>query len=465
MAIPVHRLGQMAHKYLLWICFAMIAWTYARQTVEKQVLDPKSNVALVKMDAIEYYGYLPAILIYHDPGFSFLDRPFPKGHISNFWVKPHPSHRYTTRMTFGYAIIAAPGFLAGHLAAAILGFPQDGFSKPYLISIWIWTNLLLFVAFFHLYHLLLRNGISNTIAASVILMLALGTNLFNYATFETCMTHCFLFFLCTVLLNSTFSYYKKPTFANTFGIVVSLGMMALIRPTDIILILLPLGFGIHRLSQVSDRIKAIAGHWKWLLVAMGIVAIPFVLQLCYWKWATGNWFYDGYEGESFFFGKSHLLSYLFGWRKGWLLYTPIMAVAIAGLFLKPLRNMGYTWPVAIILLPTIWLHSCWWCWWFGGSFGARSMIDFHPILALPIAILLQKTMQLKWVFQLPAIAVFAFILKLNMHQTNQYQGGLLHWDSMTKAAYRAIFMKPAAPENFGSLLQAPDTEKAKRGEE
>ncbi len=450
--------------YCLLITLAVITFSYTQTTLERKALDPTNPTYLVKMDAIEYYGYLPAFIIYHDGGFGFLDKPFPPGYISNFWVKPHPTKRYTTRMTLGYAIMVSPGFIAGHLLAKATGAVQDGFTTPYLFGVWVWTLFLLIVAFFLIYKSMGIFHVNEYLRCATLLLLALGTNLLNYATFEACMTHSVNFFLCSLLLYASLKWYQTFRWKYAGFIGFSLGFITLIRPTDFILILIPICLGITQFSDFKNRLQQWRNHYRHVLLAIGVGAIPFIIQLIYWKWATGHFLYYGYEGEKFFFNHWLLPEYLFSYRKGWLLYTPIMLFALAGIFNKILRRNGYSWPVFLVILITVWLHSCWWCWWFGGSFGARSMIDFYPLLALPLAISLQYISQLKTGLRLVFICIIFFFCKLNLNQTGQYQGGLLHWDSMTKKAYWAIFFKSNPPKDFDKMLSPTDAEKAKKGE-
>ena len=47
--------------------------------------------------------------------------------------------------------------------------------------------------------------------------------------------------------------------------------------------------------------------------------------MLYWKHIMGTFFFYSYDQEGFFFGNSHVLDGLLSYRKGWFIYTPIMA--------------------------------------------------------------------------------------------------------------------------------------------
>ena len=63
------------------------------------------------------------------------------------------------------------------------------------------------------------------------------------------------------------------------------------------------------------------------------------------------------------------------------------------------------------------------------------------------------------------IILVAGLVTLNIFQMWQYRKTLIHWDSMTEEAYRAVFLSTVFPEDYQALLSSPDYEKAKKDEE
>jgi hypothetical protein len=195
-----------------------------------------------------------------------------------------------------------------------------------------------------------------------------------------------------------------------------------------------------------------------------LVCIP---QLLYWKYLTGNYFYYSYGDEKLLFTHPHVLQGLFGFRKGWLIYTPIMSFAVAGFFLikkdNPWRNC--IWIVTPIFIYIIY---CWWCWWYGGSYGSRPMVDIYALLGIPFAACIQHVVKLKW-YNVYLWSIIIFFISYNALQIMQYRTALLHYDSMTREAYFKILFRKEypvnTPETFIPLLKKPDYDAAKRGEE
>ena len=339
---------------------------------------------------------------------------------------------------------------------------RNGFSQPYRYGVLIST---LFYALFGLYFLrlvLLRFFESRTVTWTLIL-LALATNLYHYSTHESGMTHPHNFFLLSVAMflmlqwNQNFSIFK----ALLFGLVC--GLIVLVRPINLIL-LLPLPFFLQSVSNFGfwTSLKAslldFVGSKKFFIALLGGVLL-LSPQLIFWKLQSGSWLHYSYNDEGFFLGNPHLLDGLFSFRKGWLIYTPVMIFALIGwvLFMRQNKLLGWAGGIATMLF--LYVTFSWWCWWYGGGFSARTLIDIYPLLALGlaswIAWLFQQKIVMKYVFK----AVFVVFIGLNMFQTYQYKLSLIHWDSMNFQTYKAIFLKTRFPENYASLIAEPDYHK------
>lgn len=90
------------------------------------------------------------------------------------------------------------------------------------------------------------------------------------------------------------------------------------------------------------------------------------------------------------------------------------------------------------------------------------MIEYYPVLAIFLGVLAERILlwkKIKWAFALLAL----FFIMLTKRQMHQYHAGLMHWDSMTFDAYKAIFFNDKLPANYQELLKAPDYEAAKKG--
>ena len=124
----------------------------------------------------------------------------------------------------------------------------------------------------------------------------------------------------------------------------------------------------------------------------------------------------------------------------------------------------------------VYLVSAWWCWWYGGGFGMRALIQSYAVLAIPFATFLQFVFAPNYrKYYLNSIARYATIIALstfivlNIVQTYQYQiKSLIHYDSMTKEAYWYVFDKfyyvnGEDEQQHKALMVAPDYEAAMKG--
>ena len=121
----------------------------------------------------------------------------------------------------------------------------------------------------------------------------------------------------------------------------------------------------------------------------------------------------------------------------------------------------------LVILPlTIYLFSSWWCWWFGGGFGMRPMIDYYPLFIIPIG----QVLRVKLLFYKTLLTILLIsFTSLNLFQTLQKRKGVIHWDSMSKEAYWAFFFTPKMDtsrdwDQQKIFLKTPDYDKARKGE-
>ncbi|MBU0764380.1 MAG: hypothetical protein KJ607_06060, partial [Bacteroidetes bacterium] len=422
----------------------------------------KTN-GVIGSDVVSYYSYLPAILIHKDPRLSFLDNP-PADFNGVYWPGKAPNGNYVIKYSMGLAICYSPFFLLAHGAAHILGYDTQGFSAPYRFAVQISAVFYLILGL-----LLLRRLLSRHFAEKVVfftlLCILFGTNLFYYSSIEAAMTHAYTFSFIAAFLCLLDSWLEQITLPKTLLIGFLLGLITLIRPSDCIIIVFFFLWKITSLNDLKARVLMFIRHYPFILLMACMALLVWLPQMLYWKYVTGQYLYYSYgTGERFFFNNPQIIRGLIGFRKGWFIYTPVMAFAFIGIPFLLWRYKRYFIAILVFTLLNIYIVLSWWCWWYGGSFGLRAFIDSYCILAFPLAAFFS------WIFDRPKIIrgitylAFSFLIVLNLFQTHQYYGGKrLHWDSMTWEAYRASFGRWEKPEGFDRLLAHPDYDKAGQG--
>ena len=93
------------------------------------------------------------------------------------------------------------------------------------------------------------------------------------------------------------------------------------------------------------------------------------------------------------------------------------------------------------------------------------MIDFLPLVAFPIAAVLQYLSRQKVWLRAPAYTVIAFLCVWSVFMNKQYKSQIFHWDSMSKELFWSHFFIDHHVEGHRKMEDPPDYEAAKRNED
>ena len=424
-------------------------------------LDTWGKNKVIDNDVVSYYAYLPAGIIFHDLNFSFV-KDLPPGFSGKIWLGTAPNGKPILRMTMGLAILWLPFFLLAHLFSKVMGIEALGYSWPYSLSIFAATIFYLLIGLLFLRKILLKY-FSEIITGITLLLVVVATNLMFYTISEPGMSHVYSFSLITIFLYMTFKWVEQPTALSSLILGLLAGLIVLIRPVNGLVLVFPALLSINSFDEFYQRLIT---RWKFIALA-GLAAVLIAMpQLIYWKMQTDQLFFNSYMDQGrFYFANPHVLDGLFSFRKGWFIYTPVMLFSVAGLFFLKQYVKGFTMSVIVFLALFIYVIYSWWCWWYGGSFGARPMIDTYGLMAIPLAAFLAAFAKKSFWQQGVIGLLLVLMISLNQIQMNQYRTSLLHWDSMTRKAYFSIFLKKNWPEGYDKMIQIPDYDKALKGED
>ena len=419
---------------------------------------------VIEHDAHSYYAYLPAIFIYDDIKLeksSYQMEPY----YYLFWPAYSEDGKAYIKTTCGLSILYSPFFFLGHWTAPVLGFEQNGYSPPYKVFLIFGGLFYMLLGLDFVRRVLQHFKVSNLTIGIVILLLGLGTNLFCYGTQSATHTHVYNFFLVSVFVWITIKWHETKSFKNTAFIGLTLGLLSLIRPTNILLAIFFALYGVGSIKALIERIQLLLKLWWKVLIMMVFAVLVWTPQVWYWKGVLGEYLFFSYAGERFFFDSPEIWKGLFSFQKGWFIYTPIMLFAVAGLFVKTKMIQHMRLSIGVFMTIIIYITFSWWCWWYGGTFGQRPMIDFYCLMAIPLAAFVQFVLERKKWMKIGLASLAGFFIWLNILQTFQFEEGSLHHDAMTRKAYFAGFGKLEKVDKFYELLVYPDYEKARvRGE-
>jgi len=367
-----------ASRVSLYLVVAAMAIT---SLVQNDVFQGKANI--VKWDGYGYYAYLPAIFVYGDvEAYAFAEDHFENYEISGSiyqLMEVENGSRFPI-YNVGMAVVWTPGFLLAHGLVKATGMaPADGMSFPYQLSSVLTSLLIIFLGLFYLRRFLL-GFYEDRVVALVLFGTGLATNLFYYTTEGPDVTHMYLFsgyaiFLYAFgrLINAGDSDQRK--WIIRCGLLA--GLMCLIRSSEIVLFAIPAFYGL------KNRTTLLRNFWRTLPI-FGIALAVFSLQLIYYKVGTESWFQDGYAGLGFDWLSPHLYEGFIGYRRGWLVYTPLMTFALAGVFWLP---KAWRLPFIVFLIGNSYILFSWHIWWYGNTFGSRPVVQSYALLAFPLAAL------------------------------------------------------------------------------
>lgn len=427
--------------------------------------EQKGTEATISWDVSGYYHYLPAIFIYKDLKKqqykdSVLDKYQPTPIGNHYEAFLHSSGNYVMKYSIGQAVVFSPFFFAAHILAKPLGYEADGYSYPYNFAIGVGLLLIAIIGLFFLRKVLLT-FFSPLVTGVTLLLYVLATNYLEYAAITDAMTHNSLFTLYAFLLYLTIKFYDKPGWKYTLGIGFTVGLMTLIRPSEVLSAIIPVCWGLSSVERIRERILFFREHLSKLITAVLLAGAVISIQLIYWKYASGSWIVYSYQKEKYHLLHPYIAECLWQFRKGWLIYTPIMIFSIIGFYFLYKKYRSLFWVCLLFAFPFTYLCFSWEIWWYGGSIGQRAMVQSYPVLAIPFAATVEYFFNKKlWI--IPSIIIMLVFSYYNLWLTHQaHKGGLLDPENMTRAYWQKILFKYNVPAEARKLL---DTDEEYLGE-
>ncbi len=439
------------------LLFLIIMATFWYQLFSKRWLKKE----VIVWDVSIYYVYLPATFIYKDYSYCFtkdFSEPYAIWHTEDCKVVP-------AKMSMGMAMLYLPFFFAAHILAPYLGYAPDGYSQIYHLAINICTLTYFTIGLVYLRKWLKRYFSDITVAVSL-LLITIGTNLWYYAGEYTGLSHTYNFTLFILWIYILEKWLERPLWKYTVFLGLLTGIISLIRPTNTIIVIFFILWQVNSWKLLKSRIVFLLEQWHKILVMIVFTLLIWLPQMIYWHYTTGEWFFYSYGKERFFFKNPQIIKGLFSYRKGWFVYTPTMWISVIGMYFlfthKKLQNLG----LGIVIFMSIFIYVVfsWWCWWYGGCYGSRVMVDTYFFCVIPMACVVEQVVQSKkTVLRYSGLFIGAFLLFHSIFQTFQYNSSAIHYDSMNKTLYWKQFFKYKPIQGRDSLLTPPNYDSALKG--
>lgn len=395
-------------------------------------------------DGKGYYDYLPAMFIYKDLNFNYIDTlvtDLYNHKTYNIGINPQIDGKKINKYFIGTSVVQMPFFLVAHQVA--LNNPElaaDGYSVIYQEYVTYSAFFYLFLGLFFIRKLLRLRKVPLHWIAGLQLTVLFSSSLMHYASAEASFSHVysFAFVAAFAYLVTLYSQSGKSRDLDLAALVF--GIIVLIRPSNgLVLVFIPFLYDSFGLLA-SDIKRLFTKDLKQLFIAFLIAGLVIFIQPMVWYLQTGLYYVKPYSNETFDFTKFHLHDFLFSYQKGFFVYAPAFLVFIVlgsyG-FLKK-KNFWKTITFLLAFLLVTYVLSSWWVWFYGGSYGARVMIDYYSLIVVFASAAF--TLKSNWFKIIISVAILSFSY-ISIIQTYQYPRFILDWGEMNKEKFWKVFLK------------------------
>lgn len=416
-------------------------------------------VNILSWDVFGYYLYLPATFIYHDlrlADVSWVNHLIGQYQTTSTFYQATalPAGGWVMKYSMGMAVLNAPAFFVAHYISPVLGFSADGFSLPYQYA-WAISGLVYAAVGILMLRQILIGFFDEKTTIILLVIIVLATNYFQLTAFEGYLSHNYLFTLYTFIVWFTIRWHENQRGRYAVALGLSMGLAVLTRPSEAVCVVIPILWNVGGLQSLKQKWNLLRNNFKQVFLLAFSVTVAGLPQLLYWKYATGQWLFYSYinPGEGFDFCNPYLKEVLFSFRKGWLVYTPMMIFALAGFVALFKQNKLLFYGILSYFLINLYVVSGWSCWWYaGGSYSQRALLSSYVVLAIPLGYFFIQILTWKPWLRNAIYFIAILFLSLNLFQTWQWAHGIIDRTRMTKGYYFAIFGKTAATESDRKLL-------------
>jgi len=412
----------------------------------------------IAWDVLGYYMPLPATFIHNDPmlnSIDWLEKVNAEKELTGtlYMISTNEEGEPMYFFLFGMAMFYLPFFFSGNLFASLLDFPMDGFSAPYQYALVIGSIIYTLIGLIYL-RKILQSFFSDKITSIILLITVLSTNYIHHLTLKNLETVNVLFMLICITTWFTIKWHKEQKLKYLILIGTSITLLSMVKPSEILIVFIPLFWNIHSLETAKRKITLIAKYRYHFFITIGICILIASPQIIYWLIKTGTPFYDSYKnpGVGLDIYSPHILDTLFSYRKGWLLYTPVMVFYLLGFPLLLKNNKNIFFAISIYFLSSFYIISSWSEWWYGAGFSNRPLIAVYPVLAISFGYLLtflqKKGMRVKIGFGI----IILMLTFLNQFQWWQMKNYIIDPYRTTKAYYWSSFFNTSIVHEDKKLL-------------
>ncbi|MFA6260785.1 MAG: hypothetical protein WC760_04915 [Bacteroidia bacterium] len=401
----------------------------------------------ISWDVLGYHMYLPATLLHHDPllkDISWFEKARTERQLAGtaYMISTNQNGQPMYFFLMGMSLFYLPFFLLARLYDLLFGLAADPYSWHDQVILSAGFILITLVGLIYLRKILLQ-FYSDRITAIVLLVMLFATNCIHHLTIKNLETVNVLFTLGTLVMWNTIRWHQNRGSVYLYGMALCMMLMLLVKPSEFTIVLIPLFWNVTGFAALKIKLKGLISDrktWAWIAITAVILFFP---QLYYWHRMTGKWIHDSYinPGIGLDFLSPHIFNVLFSFRKGWLIYTPIMGIALLGFIPLYRQYRNLFWACLLYFLSSFYIIASWTEWWYGAAFSIRPLIVTYPVLALSMGAFLQWIgQQRRWLTYSTGLVMILFT-SLNLFQYWQYRHWMIDPYRTTWPYYKAIFLR------------------------
>jgi len=385
-------------------------------------------------EVFNHYSYLPAVFL-NGGSFRFTEAPN-RIDSSVVYKKPLPNCHS------GMAILQAPFFAAALLRCQLSDVPLQGGFAPLFASYVHWATLFYVLLGLWLLRAFLTVYFSDGAATATLFVCLFGTSLFYYTYTQSELPQAPVFFLYCAFLRVAQLWHNKPRLIYSALLGIILGLLSLIYFFEVYVVLFFVFWNVKRGADLKASLAQFKRRYKEVLVIFVAAIFTWIPQVVFNLQQTGACFYIPFPGEKIDFTnieKAYFL--LFSYCHGWITYSPLVLLAIVGIWLLPASQPVSRWLLVGVLLLVLACYGSLYDFEQGGYFGARRLSPAIAWLSLPLTAALSRIFALGRSGMLRALVVLLIFSGacLNMGQTYLVIQKRLDANTMTAEKYWNLF--------------------------
>ncbi len=358
---------------------------------------PAVTTRIYASDEVEYFAFLRSLVFDHDLSFENEYQYFhdagaggPGFHETFLGDRYTQAGRRLNFATIGPALLWAPFYGVGHLAAVVTGAPRDGYSQPYITAVaygsavYGWLAIFLSVA-------IAQQWFGRSLGAALTVLV--GTPLFFYMYIAPPFSHACATFAVTLSLWTWLQIRETWSLRGVLLLGLTVGLMANMRDQA----------GLFAIGPALDFARWAFKRGDWLravrlaLVGTAAVVIGYAPQLLASRAVNGHVGPHESISNKMSWSSPHAFGVLLDPAHGWLLWTPLALLSLAGLVAlaagrvrtsSPTSSPDGRW-LGVCLLAIaalqIYINGAVESWSVAGSFGHRRFVELSPLLVIGLA--------------------------------------------------------------------------------